>query len=158
MVVVPKMAVDIRYAGRIFLNPMNKKELYINVGMLFQGSQIYPKYEQWMIPYVSEDIFNSWMSVLKEKLDESPFSNANHALCSLIVCMCTFGICFCPCVYFRLKGKAFNQSVMEHFTKAVEGSSVDVKVHYEERGNISALWVDSKNQACMIGRGKYGDR
>ena len=152
------MEVEMRYAGHIFLNPLNKKELYINVGMGLQGSQIYPKYEQWMVPYVSEDTYNRFMSVLKEKLDESPFTSTRPAFCSLIVCMCTFGICFCPCVYFRLKGKAFNQSVMEHFTKAVEGSSVDVKVHYEERGNISALWVDSKNQACMIGRGKYGDR
>ena len=49
------MAGDMTYCGRIYLDPLNKRDIYINIGWMNKDTQMFPPYEQWLAPYVTQE-------------------------------------------------------------------------------------------------------
>ena len=46
---------NMTYSGRIYLDPRNMKDIYINIGWMNKDKQMYPPYEQWLAPYVTQE-------------------------------------------------------------------------------------------------------
>jgi len=150
--------IDLTAAARMYLNPDNPNQIWINIGFIQRNAQRYPAYEPFLAPYVSQDQFNQLMAVLCKEFEDPPFDGAGGPMCAYICCMSTFCICFCPLLYVWRKAKLFNERVLN----AIENNGKHIGVNatflvseiampnYDPaRGN----WVDSKGQPLLIRQG-----
>ena len=46
-------------SGRIYINPLNKQEIYIAIGDMFKDSQKYLPYEPWLAAFMSADQYQA---------------------------------------------------------------------------------------------------
>ena len=147
---------NMTYCGRIYLDPRNKRDVYINVGWVVKDKQIYPPYEQWLAPYVTEQKYNEWIVELQKVFATSPIESENAAVFAMMCCAITAGALFCPCLYFMYLSRSFQREIQDAFKK-VSGDTARIKLT-EYAGPSGGMWVDSKGQMLMLGGGKQGAR
>ena len=147
---------NMTYCGRIYLDPRNKRDIYINIGWIVKDKQVYPPYEQWLAPYVTQDKYHEWIEELQKVFAESPFGSEYVGMCAMMLCALTSGVCFCPCVYLKIKSDSFKKEVQDAFAKFSDGQAR--LEHTENGGPQNGMWTDSKGQTLMLGGGKYGPR
>ena len=54
-------------------------------------------------PYVTQEKYHEWIEELQKVLADSPFEKEWAERLALICCFATNGLCFCPCVYYKVK-------------------------------------------------------
>mmetsp|Transcript_20049 Transcript_20049/g.36218 ORF Transcript_20049/g.36218 Transcript_20049/m.36218 type:complete len:256 (-) Transcript_20049:164-931(-) len=89
--------------GRIYLAPTkltegNRSELWINIGNCVRRGQRYPNYIDILQVACSPEQYANLMMALQEVLQ----ARALHPRAELgaqLMCACTAGCCFCPCLY-----------------------------------------------------------
>ena len=139
---------NMTYCGRIYLDPRNKRDIYINIGWIAKEKQIYPPYEQWLAPYVTQEKYHEWIDELQKVFADSPFESKNAGMCAIILCLFSIGVCFCPCLYLKIKADSFKMEVQDSFAKVSGGQE---RIEFAETGGSqNGMWTDSKGQTLLL--------
>jgi len=146
------MAQNMEYCGRMYLNPSNRSQIWINIGWNTKGSQRYPVYHPGLSAYFSNDCFNEIIYEAQKEFENVPFDGVGMGLIAMGACLFSCGICFCPCVYLCCKVKAFGRRV-NHTMESV-GLRYSLRVQYrlvESAATGGYQWLDSNGKPISIG-------
>ena len=137
------------HAGRIYQNPNNRHELWVNIGWAHQSSQVTPEYQSWLQPHVSRKTFHNLTNFLVEQLDRPHEQKCDG--CACVLCVVTAGCCFYPLFHLRRKEKKFESTLMDRFVHATSEVKENVSLRNVPHSTLSGdLWLDSYGQALMI--------
>ena len=78
---------DMTHCGRIYINPLNKREIYINIGNMFEGKQLYPSYEPWLSAFITEGQYNEMIDALKRQFADAPCKSQCPMICTCVFCL-----------------------------------------------------------------------
>jgi len=146
------------HCGRIYVNPMNKREIFINVGHLFKGCQIYPSYEPWLAPFIKEDQYRTLINVLEREFEKTPFDTKCPTCCSLMLCWSgamTVGagsiLGIPPFFYIRHRINSFTQDMegaVRNVIQEINANVVDVKVAHLQNDTHLQCFVHPSATFC----------
>ena len=110
-----------------------------------------------LAPYVTQEKYNEWIDELQKVLADSPFESQYAGMCAMMMCVLSSGVCFCPCVYLKIKSDSFKKEIQDAFAEVSDGQA---RIELTEVGGAhNGMWTDSKGQTLMLGGGrKYGPR
>ena len=128
-----------------------------------KDKQMYPPYEQWLTPYVTQEKYQEWIEELQKVLADSSHGKLDFAACcGIVLCVLSLGVCFCPIlVYLKIREDSFKKEIQDAFAKVSDGQA---RIELTENGGShNGMWTDSKGQALMLdvgrrGGGEYGPR
>ena len=143
---MPSVFVNLSNAGRVYLDPQDRTEVWCNFGWNTGDNQVYPAYPGEF--GVTKGQYDEVVAAVKQVMDE-------NAIPGWVPMAAILGLpCFGPCLLmaaFNGKVSKLNKMMQEAATNAApQGVEVKVKmsqVASPSRGN----WVDSVGQSCLIG-------
>lgn len=141
--------------GRTYRNPANHSEIWLNVGWNMQGLQRYPPWEQGLL--VSELDFRRLLAAVQAAFRKPPYVNPNLPVLSMYACMCTFGLCFCPCVYLKGEIVKFNDRLFADVAEVSKDFAFNARVEVIEEIDYGANWIDSRGEPLLFPR-KYSSQ
>ena len=144
------------YCGRMYQNPNNRKEIWVNCGWNRQDAQRYPDYEPCLAPHVTRDSYNKLMNAVKKEFEAPPEDVAWGPLRAMRCCICTLGLCIFPCLFINLMPDEFKKRVKETVKNLGESIGVNARFELKEHAGIYGdHWMDSKGIPLTI-VGKHG--
>ena len=142
------------YAGRVYLNPTRPREMYINIGWNTRGGQRYAQYHPGF--GISEAQYNGLINEAKCLFVNGPRISVCGGFCSMILCVATSGICFCPFLYIKSTVDSFNKQANLSITNAGEQLNLQARLAMiQVAGAHGGNWVDSSGNPLLIS-GKSG--
>jgi len=119
-------------SGRIYQNPRNRRQIWINVGWHHTGFQRYPGWDLRLSKHFSRQAFFQIINEVREEFRNPPCSTcgSNFELLQIadIACLYTAGVCFCPWVIKKCIVKNFSSRVDR--TLELVGSRLGLNVSY----------------------------
>jgi len=104
---------------RIYQNPSNRTEIWINIGWSTPGFTRYPAWEPWMGQFVSQDDYSKLVNVCVVECSKDPPVNENlangAAMCFIMCrCLCIFTVPSLLCVqcYVQQQENAQGQIIL----------------------------------------------
>ena len=58
--------------GRVYQNPDDRHEIWINIGWELSGTQICPEYQPWMSAHITRTTWDRLVGLLMDALDGNP--------------------------------------------------------------------------------------
>jgi len=143
---------------RIYQNPSNRTEIWINIGWSTPGFTRYPAWEPWMGQFVSQDDYSKLINVCVEGFKDPPFDHQRVAcaMCCTLMCPCA---CICTGPYLwhiKQQVDAMNTSIGENLTATgVTGARLDM---VQAAGAHGGQWVDHRGTELLLPSGEGGTR
>jgi hypothetical protein len=139
---------NMTYCGRIFQNPANHNELYINIGWNTPGAQIYPPYHEGMASFLPQAQYEALIHAAKLQFEIPPVRPD---------CLVTSIFCCCPLdnltnTYFKIKVTAFNKNASAAIAAAAAQAGCSAKLDMVELATGSGgSWVDQNGSQLLVG-------
>lgn len=142
---------DMTYSGRIYQNPIDRREIWVNVGWNAKGAQLWPLYEPGLAEYCSEAQWNKIIEAMKKEFENAPFHHVCEGWCAMALCCGTCGILFCPCVYIKVKSDQFAQRLRKAVAEVSGDHPHGVRLELTESASTAgAQWLDSNSQVSNV--------
>jgi len=145
---------NMSYCGRMYQNPRNRTEIWINVGWNTKGAQKYPAYEPGLSEHISKDVYDEIIYEVRKEFENTPFSACGGGLafgmCAMATCFFTCGICFCPCLYLCCAVRAFTSRVNNTMEDVGQRTGLNIQYRLIEAAQ-EARWMDSRGKILNIG-------
>ena len=137
-------------AGRIFQNPLDRHEIWVNIGRyeehhttLFTYHRIYPEYDPRLSPYISKQDYQNLLEFLKERVERAPcLSEA----CTQFLCVCTCALCFCPYVYIHHEIKTLKTKMVQAFETQQITNAVEVRLRVVDNDEAQGATMTTESQ------------
>uniref|UniRef100_A0A7S1AIL2 Zinc-ribbon domain-containing protein n=1 Tax=Noctiluca scintillans TaxID=2966 RepID=A0A7S1AIL2_NOCSC len=143
------------HSGRIYQDPRNRQQIYVNFGWGFKGGQRYPEFETWMTEFVSASEYEQILGVLQQEMETVPYdAQEDERLFRLLrlahTCPC---VCLCTCHYVIQECREqqkFAAELLERANSKIKVVNSSVTLQYViDFNEHSGLWTDSRNKDLM---------
>lgn len=141
---------NMSFCGRAYQNPDNKQEIWLNVGWNLHGQQRYPPFEQELESQIPEQEYKQLMEVLHTVFRTAPYAEPELPVLTMYLCMCTFGICWCPCCYLKKQVSRFNDTLGLTVQELCRNMSFSARLEICEGGEYGGAWTDAKGDPLMV--------
>merc|ERR1712226_14590 len=142
------MAVDMSYAGRIYLNPMARNEVWCNFGWNTGSNQIFPPYPGDFSSKISKSQYDTVLAEVQKTMDENKLPG--WLPCCMAVPLC----CCCAMAFMYSSVSKLNSKLKKAGEDSAKSARIseDVEVSVMLRQIMSPAggqWLDTNNQPCM---------
>jgi len=143
---------DMTHCGRIYQNPMQRNEIYLNVGWSVADKQVYPQYEDWFAAHgLSETQYDEVVARLQGVFAQNGFSKGTVWCCmrNPCVCCCTCGINICV---MKCLANGLDKKLAEAIKAVCKSAEIKLSIRLElvqVSGQHSGSWLDSRGQHLL---------
>jgi hypothetical protein len=134
-----------RYMGRVFLPPAPSQDLHVNIGLLLEGNQNFPKWMPVFEHAISEKDYDEMVGKMKALLAEKYMSEFDLSMRTLSVLFC-LGI---GCLFYKCKEDGIKDSL--------KGIAAEYGLDIIEVGNTGCRYIShKKDDVNGIGFDQHG--
>jgi hypothetical protein len=108
-----------------------------------------------MASFLPEAQYEALIHAVKQQFENPPVSDVCVGSCSMLSCLLTGGVCFCPILYLKRKVDAFNKEASAAIATAVVQTGCSAKL--DKVQIVSAFggyWVDQNGLQLLLTSGK----